>query len=104
MKKSLMQGLWCSMWNKPEDLDMPLGGEMDLGDPIASLAKFKQGTSDGFGVGVRRSIQRRTVVVQLTSFAVIMPLVVLREFCVLFDQRFNSPDARKGFNHEGTTY
>jgi hypothetical protein len=58
--------------------------EIDPAEPIAALAQFEQDTSSDLIVRTRRSIQRRTVVAQLTSFAAIMPIVVIREFWLVF--------------------
>jgi hypothetical protein len=57
--------------------------EIDPGEPIAALAKFEHDTSSRLVVRVRRTIQRRTTVGQLTSFSAEMPLVVLREFWLI---------------------
>jgi hypothetical protein len=62
--------------------------EIDLGDPIAALAQFEEDTSSDLIVRTRHDIQRRTIVAQLTSFAATMPLIVIREFWLVF--RHNS--------------
>jgi hypothetical protein len=59
---------------------MGAGQEIDPGEPIAALAQFEEDTSSDLIVRTRRTIQRRTVIGQLTSFAATMPLAVLREF------------------------
>ena len=64
---------------------MGVGEEIDPGEPITELAHFEQDTSSDLIVRTRRAIQRRTVVGQLTSFAATMPLVVLREFWLVFN-------------------
>ena len=64
---------------------MRVGEEIDPGEPIAELAHFEQDISSDLIVRTRRAIQRRTVVGQLTSFAATMPLVVLREFWLVFN-------------------
>ena len=64
---------------------MGVGEEIDPGEPIAELAHFEQDTSSDLIVRTRRAIQRRTVVGQLTPFATTMPLVVLREFWLVFN-------------------
>jgi hypothetical protein len=64
---------------------MKVGDEIDPGEPIAALGEFELDTSRDLIVRTRRTIQRRTVVAQLTSFAATMPLVVLREFWLVFN-------------------
>jgi hypothetical protein len=45
------------------------GEEVDPGEPIAELANFDHEASTGLLTRVRRAIQRRTTVAQLTSFS-----------------------------------
>jgi hypothetical protein len=59
---------------------MKVGEEIDPGDPIAALGRLELDTSSDLIVRTRHTIQRRTVIAQLTFFAATMPLVVLREF------------------------
>ena len=63
---------------------MGVDEEIDPGEPIAALAQFEQDTSSDLIGRTRRTIQRRTVVAQLTSFAATMPIIVFREFWLVF--------------------
>jgi hypothetical protein len=69
------------MSDEHEESGMRDEEDIDPGEPIAALAKFEHNTSSDLVARVRRAIQRRTAVGQLTSFSTTMPLVLLKEFC-----------------------
>jgi hypothetical protein len=76
----------------------------DLGDPIVALTDFeREDPSSGFLARVRRSIQRRTTVAQLTSFSWSAPFLILREFWQVLIGQFHSEDIRKDTRHGGKT-
>jgi hypothetical protein len=63
---------------------MAANEEIDPDEPIAALAHFEQDTSTDLIAGTRRTIERRTVVAQFTSVAAILPIIVIREFWLVF--------------------
>ena len=79
--------------------EAPVGGKdgeaVDMGDPIAELAAFEHETSTGLLVRIRRAIQRRTAVAQLTSFSANVPLLVLREFWLILMGQLHPDSVRK---------
>jgi hypothetical protein len=92
------------MSDEPEDSEMRDDEEIDPGEPIAALAKFEHDTSSHLVVRVRRTIQRRTTVGQLTSFSAETPLVVLRELWLILIDRVNPIGMRKDPSHEAETF
>jgi hypothetical protein len=73
--------------------------EIDPGEPIAQLARFEQETSSGLIARIRRSIQRRSTVAQLTTFSASVPMVVLKEFWLILIGQFGQRSARKDVAH-----
>jgi hypothetical protein len=71
------------------------GQEVDMGEPIAELAAFEHDASAALLVRIRRAIQRRTAVGQLTSFSASVPLMVLREFWLILIEQLNPNGVRK---------
>jgi hypothetical protein len=72
------------------------GEEVDAGEPITELAGFEHDVSARFMSRIRHAIQRRTTAVQFTSFALDLPLVVLKEFwLMLIGSMKVEKDARK---------
>jgi small-conductance mechanosensitive channel len=65
-----------------------------MGEPVAELAAFEHEASAALLVRIRRAIQRRTAVAQLTSFSASVPLVVLREFWLILIEQFNPNSVR----------
>jgi hypothetical protein len=82
------------MSDKPEVPETGVVGEIDLGERILALAALEHEASSGLIIRIRRSIQRRTTLRQVTSFSLSMPLVVLREFWFILTSRPN-PGIRK---------
>ena len=70
-------------------------GEVDMGEPVAELAAFEHDASADLLVRIRRAIQRRTSVAQLTSFSASVPLLVLREFWLILIEQLNPNSVRK---------
>jgi hypothetical protein len=91
------------MSDEPADSDVQDGEEVDPGEPIAALAEFEHDTSTGLMVRIRRTIQRRTMAAQLTSFSWSAPMVVLREFWLMLIEQLNSKSAGKDDEHGGKT-
>lgn len=77
----------------------PLGEQgreaLDMGEPVAELAAFEHDASAALLVRIRRAIQRRTTVAQLTSFSASVPLMVLREFWLILIEQLNPNSVRK---------
>jgi hypothetical protein len=73
--------------------------EEDMGEPVAELAAFEHDVSAALLVRIRRAIQRRTAVAQLTSFSASVPLVVLREFWLILIEQLNPNSVRKDGGH-----
>jgi len=73
--------------------------DIDVGEPVAELAAFEHDASGALLVRVRRAIQRRTAVAQLTSFSASVPLIVLREFWSILIEQFNPNSVRKDGTH-----
>jgi hypothetical protein len=75
------------------------GDEVDAGEPVTELAGFEHDVSAGLMSRIRRTIQRRTTAAQFTSFALDLPLVVLKELWLMMVGQFDSmkveKDARK---------
>jgi hypothetical protein len=72
------------------------GEEVDAGEPITQLAGFEHDVSARFMSRIRQAIQRRTTAAQFTSFALDLPLVVLKEFwLMLMGSMKVEKDARK---------
>jgi hypothetical protein len=92
------------MNHEPEDSGIRSAEEIDTGEPIAALAQFEHDTSSDLIVRVRRTIQRRTTVGQLTYFATSTPLVVLKEFWLLLNRQLEPVDTRKDINHGEKAY
>ena len=78
---------------------MPDGEEVDPGEPIAELASFDHDASTGLLARVRRAIQRRTTVAQLTSFTANVPLVVLKELWLVLIGQLGPKGVRKDVTH-----
>jgi hypothetical protein len=79
-----------------EPLPAGQGGEAeDMGEPIAELAAFEHDTSPGLLMRIRRAIQRRTAVAQLTSFSATIPLLVLQEFWLMLIGQLEPNSVRK---------
>jgi hypothetical protein len=72
---------------------------IDPGEPIRELANFEHQASDGLLARIRRAIQRRSAVAQLTSFSAIVPLVVLRELWLILIAQLGPKSARKDVPH-----
>jgi hypothetical protein len=77
----------------------PEGEEVDPGEPIAALANFDYDASTGLLTRVRRAIQRRTTVAQLTSFSASVPLVVLKELWLVLIGQLGPKGVRKDVRH-----
>jgi hypothetical protein len=92
------------MSDKPEDPETGVAEDIDPGEPISALelAAFEHDASSRLVMRIRRSIQRRTTLGQLTSFSVRIPLVVLREFWSILSSRLN-PGIRKDSSHGAKT-
>jgi hypothetical protein len=73
--------------------------EIDPGEPIPQLAKFEHETSTGLIARIRRSIQRRSTVAQITTFSATVPLAVLKEFWLMLIGQFGQNSARKDVTH-----
>jgi hypothetical protein len=73
----------------PKTQELPDDQDIDPGEPIAALSRFEHNTSSDLIARVRRAIQRRTAVGQLTSFSATMPLLLLREFCSMLPKGLN---------------
>jgi hypothetical protein len=73
--------------------------EVHMGEPVAELAAFEQDASASLLVRIRRAIQRRTTVAQLTSFSSSVPLVLLREFWLILVEQLNPNSVRKDGRH-----
>ena len=75
------------------------GEEVDAGEPITELAGFEHDVSARFMSRIRHAIQRRTTAAQFTSFALDLPLVVLKELWLMLVGQLDSmkveKDARK---------
>ncbi len=69
--------------------------EVHMGEPVAELADFEHEASADLLVRIRRAIQRRTSVAQLTSFSASIPLLVLREFWLILIEQLNPNSVRK---------
>jgi hypothetical protein len=69
--------------------------DVDPGEPIAELAGFEHDVSINLMGRIRRAIGRRTTAAQVTSFALDMPFVVLKEFWIIVIELFNSKKTRK---------
>ena len=83
------------MSDGPADFEMQDGEEVDAGEPIALLAEFDHEASTDLLTRIRRTIQRRTAAAQLTSFSWNAPLVVMREFWLMFIEQLNPKGAGK---------
>jgi hypothetical protein len=91
------------MSDEHEDSVMRDEEDIDPGEPIAALAKFEHDTSSRLVGRVRRTIQRRTAVGQLTSFSAEVPVVVLREFWLILINQLNPIGMGKDASHEAKT-
>ena len=78
---------------------IPDGEEVDPGEPIAELVNFDHDASTGLLTRVRRTIQRRTTVAQLTSFSANVPLVVLKELWLVLIGQLGPKSVRKDVTH-----
>jgi hypothetical protein len=78
---------------------MPDREEVDPGEPITELANFDHDASTGLLTRVRRAIQRRTTVAQLTSFSASVPLVVLKELWLVLVGQLGPKGVRKDVRH-----
>jgi hypothetical protein len=84
----------------PDEMyDQETDQEVDPGEPIRQLAKFEHQASTGLLVRIRRAIQRRSTVAQLTSFSASVPLVVLREFWLILIEQIGPKSPRKDVTH-----
>jgi hypothetical protein len=84
--------------DRPEDPE-----EIDPGEPIAALARLEHEVSNDFLARIQRTVQRRTTAGQLISFAVNIPLVLLKEFWSILINRPDPPGIRKGASHGDKT-
>jgi hypothetical protein len=83
--------------------DRPEDPEIELGEPIAALARFEHDVSSSLVTRIRRTVQWRTDVGQLASFSVTVPLVMLRELWFVLINRPNPRRVRKEPSHGGKT-
>jgi hypothetical protein len=68
---------------------------VDLGEPIAALARFDHEASTDLLTRIRRTIQRRSAAAQLTSFSWNAPLMVLKEFWLILIEQLNPQSTGK---------
>jgi hypothetical protein len=72
---------------------------VDPGEPVTELAGFEHDVSARLMSRIRQAIQRRATAAQVTSFALDLPLVVLKELWLMIMGQFDSmkveKDARK---------
>jgi hypothetical protein len=87
------------MTKQPEDQEITSGQEIELGEPIAILAQFEHDTSSELIGRIRRDVQRRTTVGQLTSFATSLPVIVLKEFWLIFNEQLGPLEPRKDIDY-----
>ena len=87
------------MRKQPEDSEGGNGQEIDLGEPIAILAQFEHDISSDLVGRIRRDVQRRTTVGQLTSFATSLPLIVLKEFWLVLNEQLGPLESRKDIDY-----
>jgi hypothetical protein len=92
------------MRSQPEDPEIRNGQEIDQGEPIAILAQLERGTSSELIGRIRRDVQRRTTVGHLTSFATTLPLIVLKEFWLVFNEQLGPVEPRKDIDYGEETY
>jgi hypothetical protein len=71
------------------------GEDIDPGEPVAELAGFEHDVSARLMSRIRHAIQRRVTAAQLTSFAVDLPLVVLKELWLMMVGQFDSRKVEK---------
>ena len=86
------------MSDRPEDPETE-AEEIDPGVPIAALARLEHDVSNNFLTRIRRTVQRRTTAGQLVSFAVNLPLALLREFWSILISRPDPIGKRKDASH-----
>jgi hypothetical protein len=84
--------------------DGPLGEgqgreDVPMGEPVAQLVDFEHDASADLLLRIRRAIQRRTSVAQITSFSSSVPLLVLREFWLILMEQLNPNSVRKDGRH-----
>ena len=83
------------MSDEYEDPEMRTTQGSDPGEPIPALAELEHHASGDLLSRIRGSIQRRTVLGQLSSFSVDIPMLVLKEFWSILIDCLNSTGARK---------
>jgi len=83
--------------------DRPEDPEIDPGEPIAALARLEHDVSNDFLARIQRTVQRRTTAGQLMSFAVNIPLALLREFWSILISRPDPPGKRKDASYGDKT-
>jgi hypothetical protein len=91
------------MSDRSEDPEIELEEEIDPGEPLAALARLEHDVSDDLLTRIRCAVQRRTNARQLASFAINIPLALLRE---LWSVLINRPDPlgiRKDASHGDKT-
>lgn len=91
------------MSHAPEDPELGLPKEINTGEPIAALARLEHDVSNDLLTRVRRTVQRRTTALQLVSFALNIPLALLREFWSILISRPDPPGIRKDARHGDKT-
>jgi hypothetical protein len=69
--------------------------EIDPGEPIPQLANFEHQASGRLLERIRRAIQRRSAVAQLTAFTASVPLVVFKELWLILIEQLGPKKARK---------
>jgi hypothetical protein len=69
--------------------------QVDPGEPVTELAGFEHDVSPSFMSRIRHSIQRRTTAAQFTSFALDLPLLVLKELWLMLVGQLDSTKVEK---------
>ena len=91
------------MSDKPEDSEIEVEEEIDPGEPLAALVRLEHDVSKDFLTRIRHTVQRRTSARQLASFAISIPLVLLREFWLILINRPDPLGIRKDASHGDKT-
>ena len=95
----LQLGVRAKVSGLPEGTGMQDADKIDPGEPIPALANLEQEPSRDLIVQIRRSIQRRTTVGQLTAFSLSVPRLILKEFWSVLTTRPGPRNTRKGGPH-----